>query len=192
VAGRASGTFRAYRIEQAGAAVGATSARNFPAGGRYSFEVRERRVRVMFARTEFPRTMRCALLAEPHHPLSEGVRGLLGPLFEVIVMVAEETSLVDALGRMEAAVAVVDLSLLPGGGLAMIRRVHDRFPAVTLVVIGAHDAPGVARAVVAAGAYGFVPKAALASELVPVVEQAMRTPAAVAAMRGRMDMGDAR
>lgn len=134
--------------------------------------------------------MRCALLAEPHHPLGEGVRGLLGPLFEVIVMVAEETSLIDALGRMEAAVAIVDLSL-PGGGLAMIRRVHDRYPGVTLVVIGAHDAPGVARAVVAAGAYGFVPTGALASTLVPVVEQAMRTPAAIAAMRGRKEMGDA-
>lgn len=115
-------------------------------------------------------TMRCALLAEPHHQLSEGVRGLLAPMFEVIVMVADEESMIDALGRMEAAIAIVDLSIRPGAGIAAIRRAHDRFPGIPLIAIGAHDAPGVARRVVAAGASGFVSSGALASALVPLIE----------------------
>ena len=60
--------------------------------------------------------VRCALVAEPHHHLAAGVRGLLEPMFEVIVMVAEEASLVDALARMDATVAIVDLSLDSGDG----------------------------------------------------------------------------
>lgn len=125
---------------------------------------------------------RCALLAEAHHQLREGVRGLLEPMFEIIVMVAEEASLLDALGRMQATVAVVDLSLHPGDGLAMIRRLRARFPEVTLVAIGA---PATARAVLAAGAYGFVPTSGVADELVPTVERAMHTPAAIASARAR-------
>jgi len=115
--------------------------------------------------------MRCAVLAEPHHQLSDRVRGLLEPVFEVIVMVAEEASLTEALARMEAAVAVVDLSLRPGDGLAMIRRLHARFPAVTLIAIGAQASPAVSRAVAAAGAQAFVAKSVLGSELVPAVER---------------------
>ncbi|HET9069412.1 MAG TPA: response regulator [Amaricoccus sp.] len=117
--------------------------------------------------------MRCAVLAEPHHQLSDRVRSLLEPVFEVIVMVAEEASLTEALARMGAAVAVVDLSLRPGDGLAMIRRLHARFPGVTLIAIGAQEAPGVSRAVAAAGAHAFVAKGVLASELVPAVERAI-------------------
>lgn len=129
--------------------------------------------------------MRCALLAEPHHQLSDRVRGLLEPMFEVIVMVAEEASLTEALARMEAAVAVIDLSLQPGDELAMIRRLHGRFPSVTLIAIGAQDAPFVIRAIVAAGADGFVSKGRLASELVPVVDRALAMPKAIASIIGR-------
>ncbi len=118
--------------------------------------------------------MRCALLAEPHHQLSEGVRGLLAPTFEIIVMVADEASLLDALERMEATLAVVDLSLPPGQGLTVIGRVRRRFPEITLIAIGVHDDPGVARAIVAAGADRFVSKAALATDLLPAVDGALR------------------
>ena len=132
--------------------------------------------------------MRCALLAEPHHQLSDRVRGLLEPMFEVIVMVAEEASLIEALARMEAAVAVIDLSLQPGNGLAMIRRLHGRFPGVTLIAIGAQDAPGAIPSVTAAGADGFVSKGTLASELVPMVERALTTPKAIASIMGRQSV----
>lgn len=132
--------------------------------------------------------MRCALLAEPHHQLSDRVRGLLEPMFEVIVMVAEEASLTEALARMEAAVAVIDLSLQPGDGLAMIRRLHGRFPGVTLIAVGSEDAPGAVRAIVAAGADGFVSKGRLASELAPVVDRALATPKAIASIIGRKNV----
>lgn len=113
--------------------------------------------------------MRCALLAERHHGLSDGVRGLLAPLFEVIVMVADEPSLTEAVARMRADVAVVDLSLSPGRSGDLVTRLRRAFPDLKLVAVGFDDG-GVARAALAAGADGFVRKSALATDLVPQVE----------------------
>src|SRR5215510_11428967 len=54
---------------------------------------------------------RCVLLADRHHGLSEGVRRLLETAFEVVVMVADEVSLVETARRLHPTLAVVDLSL---------------------------------------------------------------------------------
>jgi DNA-binding NarL/FixJ family response regulator len=114
--------------------------------------------------------VRCALLAERHRGLSHGVRGLLEPSFEVIVMVADETSLTEAVARMGVDVAVVDLALSPvlaGGGLVV--RLRRRFPGLRLVAIG-FDGEGAGRAALAAGADAFVAKSNLATDLVPAID----------------------
>ena len=53
----------------------------------------------------------CVLLADRHHGLTEGVRGLLETAFATVVMVADEASLIDAASRLTPEIAVVDLSL---------------------------------------------------------------------------------
>jgi len=53
----------------------------------------------------------CVLLADRHHGLTEGVRGLLETLFHTVVMVADEASLTETAARLQPEVAVVDLSL---------------------------------------------------------------------------------
>lgn len=117
--------------------------------------------------------MRCTLLADSHQGLSEAIRGLLGTICGVIVMVADEPSMFEATERMQADLAVVDLSLPGGGGTRLIRRMRERFPDLALVVISVHTSPGVSRAVLGAGADHFVPKSAIASELVAAVENAL-------------------
>jgi two-component system secretion response regulator SsrB len=117
--------------------------------------------------------MRCTLLADSHHGLSEAVRGLLGTRFGVIVMVGDEPSMFEATARMQAELAVVDLSLPGGNGTRLVRRMRDRFPELALVVISVHAVPGVARAVLEAGADRFVPKSAIATDLVPAVDAAL-------------------
>ena len=53
----------------------------------------------------------CVLLADSHKELSEGVRGLLETKFATVVMVADETSLIEASGRLRPDMVVVDISL---------------------------------------------------------------------------------
>jgi len=127
------------------------------------------------ARTEskIKQVIRCALLADRHHGLSDGVRSLLETTFDVVVMVADEKSLFETVERMRVDLAVVDLSLSRKDGLGLVSRLHLRFPGLKLIAISVHDEPSVARAAVQAGASTFVPKRAIATELVPAVEAAL-------------------
>jgi DNA-binding NarL/FixJ family response regulator len=112
---------------------------------------------------------RCVLLADRHHRLMEGVRGLLETEFEVVVMVADEVSLLESARRLKVDVAVVDLSLTREN-LDLIRRIRIDFPLLNLIVLSVYDEPGVYRAVLEAGANGFVLKSSIASDLLPAVE----------------------
>ena len=69
--------------------------------------------------------MGCVLLAERHHGLTEGVRGLLATAFRSVVMVADETSLLDGAGRLQPDVVVVDLSLAQDNNLNWLHALRE-------------------------------------------------------------------
>lgn len=100
--------------------------------------------------------MSCVVLAERHHGLAEGVRGLLETMFGTIVMVADKGSLLDVASRLQPDVAVVDLSLGHDGGLDWLRSVRQHCPALKVVALSVHDEPAVRRAAMDAGADDFV------------------------------------
>ena len=112
----------------------------------------------------------CVLLADRHHGLAEGVRGLLETAFGSVVMVADEASLIEGAGRLLPDVAVVDLSLARGSGLGWLKALRQRCPDLKVIVLSVHDEPSVRRAVMAAGADAFVLKRAIATDLLPAVE----------------------
>jgi len=114
--------------------------------------------------------MSCALLADRHHGLTEGIRGLLETAFETVVMVADEASLIEAAGRLHPDLAVVDLSLAHGSGLAWMHAVRKRCPALKVIVLSAHDEPCVREAALEAGANAFILKRAIVNELLPAVD----------------------
>jgi DNA-binding NarL/FixJ family response regulator len=117
--------------------------------------------------------IRCVLLAERHHGLTEGVRGLLATAFDVVVMVADEVSLVESADRLLNVMAVVDFSLTQGDGLGLVRRLRSRFPKLPLIVISVHDEPNVSRSAIEAGADGFVLKSRIASDLLSAVDSVL-------------------
>jgi DNA-binding NarL/FixJ family response regulator len=112
----------------------------------------------------------CVLLADRNHQLTEGVRGLLETAFGTVVMVADEASLLDCAGRIQPDVAVVDLSIGRSTGLSWLQTLRERCPDLKVIVLSAHDEKSVRRAVMAAGADGFVLKRAIATELLDVVD----------------------
>lgn len=112
----------------------------------------------------------CVLLAGRHHGLAEGIRGLLETVFEVVVMVADETSLFESAKRLPATVAVVDVSLAGEGGFAMLRRLHETGPALKLIVVSAHDQGSVVQSALDAGADAFVLQRTIATDLLPAVD----------------------
>jgi two-component system secretion response regulator SsrB len=112
----------------------------------------------------------CVLLADRHHALTEGVRGLLETTFGTVVMVADEVSLLDAADRIRPDVAIVDISLGQGRGLDWLRALRRRFPEVKVIVLSVHDEQSVRRAAMDAGADSFVLKRAIATDLLDAVE----------------------
>ena len=119
----------------------------------------------------------CVLLADRHHALTEGIRGLLETLFDAVVMVADEPSLQESAVRLQPSVAVVDLALVRAGGLEVVRRLRARCPYLKLIVISVHDEASVCQAAVGAGANAFVLKRSLSTDLLTAIEavQAGRT-----------------
>ena len=114
--------------------------------------------------------IKCVLLADRHHGLSEGMRGLLETIFEAVVMVADEHSLAESAVRLQPTLAVVDLSLARGDSLAWLQRLRERCPGLKIIVLSVHDEPSVCRSAMDVGVEGFVLKRALATELLPAVD----------------------
>ena len=112
----------------------------------------------------------CVLLADRHHGLTEGVRGLLESAFGTVVMVADETSLLEGAARLRPDVAIVDLSLAQDRSLNWLRELRERCPNLKIIVLSVHDEPNVRRAALEAGADAVVLKRAIATDLLPAVD----------------------
>jgi two-component system response regulator NreC len=107
----------------------------------------------------------CVLLADSHHSVIEGLRGLLETAFSSVFMVGDLRSLEDGVRRLRPEVVVVDLSLAGGQWRTLLERMRDRSPRTKLVVVSVYDDASVVRAAIGAGAHGFVLKRALAQDM---------------------------
>ena len=116
------------------------------------------------------KSLSCVLLADRHHGLTEGVRGLLETAFESVVMVADEASLLEGAHRLRPEVAIVDLSLARDSGLGWLKELRQRCPDLKVIVLSVHDELSVHNAAIEAGADAFVLKRAIATDLLPAVD----------------------
>jgi len=113
----------------------------------------------------------CVLLAGRHHGLAEAVRGLLETAFRSVVMVADETSLLDGAGRQRPDVAVVDLSLTQDRSLGWLRALRLRCPELKVIVLSVYDEQNVRFAAMEAGADAIVLKHEISTDLLPAVDR---------------------
>jgi two-component system secretion response regulator SsrB len=111
----------------------------------------------------------CVLVADRHHELTDGIRRLLESASGTVVMVADAASLLEGAGRMQPDVAIVELSLSPGGGFGWLGAIRASCPGLKVIVLSVHDEQAVRSAVLAAGADEFVLKRRLATDLLPAV-----------------------
>jgi DNA-binding NarL/FixJ family response regulator len=116
----------------------------------------------------------CVLLADGHLGMLGGVHNLMDALFETVLMVADERSLMEAVATFKPDLVVVDLSLPRDGEVNVARRLMERRPDLRLIVLSVHDEPTVVAQMLSAGIAGFVLKRSAASDLVPAVKQVLR------------------
>ena len=113
---------------------------------------------------------RCVLLANPHHGMSEGIRGLLSTTFEAVVIVADEVSLLESASRLKNDMAVVDLALSKENPLELVRQLRARFPKMKVIIVSAYNDWGMSQAVLEAGADGYVTKHSIATDLLSATD----------------------
>jgi DNA-binding NarL/FixJ family response regulator len=116
------------------------------------------------------------LLADSHLNMVSGVYSLLETVFESVLMVSDEHSLLEAVSTFHPDLVIADLSLpslseVAGENLARRLKRHD--PEMRFIVLSVHDDPNVVAEVRAAGAAGFVLKRSVGSDLLPAVREVL-------------------
>jgi len=115
----------------------------------------------------------CVLLADRHHGLSEGVRGLLETAFDSVFMVGDEPSLLEGSQRLRPPVVIIDLALAAGDVNGLLGRVIERSPQSKVILLTVHDEPSVGDAALRAGARGVVLKRAIATDLLAAIGEVL-------------------
>jgi len=112
------------------------------------------------------------LIADDHPLVRDAlVRALRGLLPHAEVLEAGDRPAAEALLQAHMpALALLDLHMPGMQGAAGVAALRLRFPAVRLLVVSGDDDPAAVRAVLAAGAVGFLPKA----ETAAVTQQVLR------------------
>lgn len=112
------------------------------------------------------------LIADDHPLLRDALaRTLQALLPQAQIFEAADRAAAEALLLAQApALALLDLHMPGMQGVAGVAALRLRFPAVRLLVVSGDDDPATVRAVLAAGAVGFLPKA----ESGAVMQQALR------------------
>jgi DNA-binding NarL/FixJ family response regulator len=114
------------------------------------------------------------LLADRHQNMLEGIRNMLETVFDVVVMVADEKSLLDALEKVSPDLVVVDLSLPITEEVNVPRRIKKLSPEVKIIILSVHDEQIVVDDCLTAGATGFVLKRTAANDLIPAVWEVLK------------------
>ena len=114
------------------------------------------------------------LLADRHQSMLEGIRNLLETVFDVVIMVADEKSLLDSLEKSRPDLVVVDLSLAITEEVNVARRIRKRDPDMKVIILSVHDEQTAVDACLSAGAAGFVLKRTAANDLIPAIWEVLK------------------
>jgi DNA-binding NarL/FixJ family response regulator len=114
----------------------------------------------------------------------EAVHGLLTGRFAMTVTVGDEASLLDAVGRMEPDLVVVDLSLPVSGSVNVVHTLLGRYPGLRVIVLSVHHEQTAVAEALGAGAAGFVLKRTAAVDLTVAVDAVLRGETYVSAVLG--------
>jgi DNA-binding NarL/FixJ family response regulator len=113
------------------------------------------------------------LLADDHPILSEGVRGLLEPEFELVGVVADGRALVAAATKLRPDVIVADVTMPGLNGIEAAEQLRREGVTARVVFLTMHRDVAYARRAMEAGAAGFVLKHSAPAELVTAVREAL-------------------
>ena len=123
---------------------------------------------------DIPKKSGRVLIADKHQNMLEGLRSLLESAFDVVVMVADEKSLLDSLDKVNPDMVVVDLSLPITEEVNVARRIKKHNQDTKVIILSVHDEQTAVDDCMLAGASGFVLKRTAANDLIPAVWEVLK------------------
>lgn len=114
------------------------------------------------------------ILADQHPSMLDGIRRMLEREVKSVVMVADEVSLMQAVGRTSPDLVIADLSL-PVSRTANVAQLLKRHsPDLRVIITSVHDEGAVLEEVMTAGVEGFVLQRRIAIDLLPALHEVMQ------------------
>ena len=113
------------------------------------------------------------ILADDHPIVAEGLRGLLSARFDVVAVVGDGETLLDAARSLQPDVIVADISMPLVNGIEVTARLATDEPEIKVVILTMHREEGYVRRAMEAGAAGYVLKVAAPDELLTAVDAAL-------------------
>jgi DNA-binding NarL/FixJ family response regulator len=110
------------------------------------------------------------LLADRHPALVESIRDLLETLFDTVVMVSDEKSLIETLNRFGPDLVVVDLEMSVTGEQNVANLLNRYDPELKFIVLSTHEGREVMEKCKSSGASGYILKRSSAGNLIKAVE----------------------
>lgn len=115
-----------------------------------------------------PRQRR-VVIVDDHAMFRSGVKHDIGPLVTIVGEGEDVPSAVEVITRTAPDVVLLDVHLPGGGGMEVIKQVHQTQPDIKFLALSVSDAAEDVIGVIRAGARGYVTKSISASELVDAV-----------------------
>ncbi len=113
------------------------------------------------------------MLADDHSSVTERVRALLQPNFEVVGVVANGKELLLESVKLRPDVIVLDISMPELSGIEAAHELRCLGSTARVVFLTVQTRPEFVRACLAEGALGYVVKSCLATDLIPAIQNAL-------------------
>ncbi len=133
------------------------------------------------------------VIADDHPVVRAGLQGMLDsePDIEVVAEVTNGREAVNAVGRLEPDVVLMDLQMPELDGVAATQQIHDRHPDTNVLVLTTYDTDGDITRAIEAGAIGYMLKDAPRQDLYQAIRAAARgesvlTPAVASRLMTKM------
>jgi DNA-binding NarL/FixJ family response regulator len=110
------------------------------------------------------------LLADRHPAMVESLRNLLETMFDTVVMVSDEESLIETLDRFAPDLVIVDLGMPVTRDQNVADFLNRYDPELRFIVLSTHEGREVMEACKSSGASGYILKRSSAENLIKAVE----------------------
>jgi len=101
---------------------------------------------------------KCVVVADRNTGMLEGIRGLLETMFDSVVMVPDEKSLLNAADKLRPDLVLVEVSFAVSGGSGVASLLRRRLPELKFILLGTDKEPEIIDACMASGASGYLLK----------------------------------